>query len=165
MTRLKMMFIPFVKDVDVNRANLASDLPHHICKAGVQLEGALYKAVNRYCPNDCYVGRAEVYDESHLNVFVKSSPGVPAIGFIKVRPNVVPIDMATLLQWAEVSGDGNDFDSALGCYMDDVNNRLGADLSVPADLGALRTEFDAKYKQALDIKLREQYRVIRGRNS
>lgn len=142
-------YVPFTRDVDANRAVLGAGLTSRKPVAvGAEIKGELFREVNQYCPEGCYVGRAEIYGDDELNVFIKVAPAVPAVGIVRVRKNhTVAIDMAQLLTWADVSGDGDDFDSALGLYIDDVENRLGLRLNVPDDLGALRTEFDIKYKQ------------------
>jgi hypothetical protein len=151
MTHIKAGYIPFVKDKAVNRDALRDDLAMLTPTAFIHFEegNELLQSIVDFLPNDCYFGTVEVYDNTHVNAFVKVNPSLPAVGFVKVRPNVIPIDMTVLMTWADVVGE-DDFDAALGCYIDDVDGRLNADLEVPADLGALRTEFEVKYKRKND---------------
>ena len=41
--------------------------------------------LKQFLPTGHYVSSAEIYDWREMNVFVRSSPAVPAVGFIRIR--------------------------------------------------------------------------------
>ncbi len=88
-------YVPFTKDVEANRRALSHGLTVHRPQAvGVTLSGELLRQVYEYVPDDCWVGKAEVYCEDEANVFVKVAIAVPAVGIVRVRKAVEPVDFS-----------------------------------------------------------------------
>ncbi len=88
-------YVPFTKDVEANRRALSHGLTTHKPLAvGAEVKGDLLRQVSQYVPEDCWVGKAEVYGEDELNVFVKVAIAVPAVGIVRVRKAVEPVDFS-----------------------------------------------------------------------
>lgn len=81
-------YVPFVSDTAMNQEELRKDLivmrPDWV---GAVPKGNKLDELQEQLPDkSCYVSSAELYPDGSANVFVRVSPDVPAIGFIRVRP-------------------------------------------------------------------------------
>ncbi len=80
-------YVPFVKETEVNRAALRKELPtpRPDWVGAVARNAEMLRELGAYVPVDCFLGSAELYPDGSANVFVRVSPDVPAVGFIRVR--------------------------------------------------------------------------------